>query len=113
MQTLLLIHGDESGWATMSEAQQGAAIGAYMAYTQALAAEGILRGGEQLMPAATGRILKGTTVLDGPYTETKEQLGGFYLLETPDLATAEAWAARCPALHHGATIELRPLVPRG
>jgi len=113
MQTLLLIHADETAWATLPKAERGSLMGAYMAYTQALLAEGVMRGGEQLLPARTARILRRGEVLDGPYAETREQLGGFYLLDTPDMASAEAWAARCPALEHGATIELRPLVMRG
>jgi hypothetical protein len=113
MQTLLLIHADEAAWAALPEAERGRLMGAYAAYSQALLAEGIMRSGARLTPAHSARILGRSAVLDGPYAETREQLGGFYLLETPDMATAEAWAARCPALEHGATVELRALAARG
>ncbi|HYZ15385.1 MAG TPA: YciI family protein, partial [Candidatus Acidoferrum sp.] len=50
-------------------------------------------------------------VIDGPFAETKEQLGGFYLIEAPDKETAVQWASRCPAITYGLTVEVRPVMP--
>jgi hypothetical protein len=85
---------------------------AYAAYTQAMQRAGVVRGGERLRPtseATTVRVNGGKTqVLDGPYAETKEQLGGFYLIEVPDLDAALSWAAKCPGASTG-TMEVRPI----
>jgi hypothetical protein len=73
---------------------------------------GVLANSNRLKPstaASTVRIADGKTkVLDGPYAETKEQLGGYYLIEVPDLDAALSWAARCPGANFG-TIEVRPI----
>ena len=75
--------------------------GAYRAYTQALTDAGVMAGGAALQPghaATTVRQHNGTrAVQDGPYAEAKEQLGGYYVIDVPDLDTALDWAARCPA----------------
>jgi hypothetical protein len=88
---------------------------AWGAYTQALIDAGVMRGGAALKSshsATTLRIVEGQRELhDGPYADTKEQLGGFYLIEVPDLDAALAWAARNPAAASGA-VEVRPLVER-
>jgi hypothetical protein len=88
---------------------------AWGAYTRALMEAGVMVGGAALMPshaATTLRIHDGQRELhDGPYADTKEQLGGFYLIEAEDLDAALAWAARNPAAAMGA-VEVRPLVPR-
>jgi hypothetical protein len=85
--------------------------GAYRAYTQALKEAGVMVGGAalQLPPAATTvRQRDGKRgVQDGPYAESKEQLGGYYVLDVPDLDTALQWASRCPAALTGA-VEVRP-----
>jgi hypothetical protein len=112
MQVMMMILGDEAAWAAMPAPAQAEVMGAYRAYVEALAAAGVMRGGERLRPATeamTLRVREGRmTVLDGPYAETKEQLGGFFLLEVPDMDAAAQWAARCPGAAHG-TIELRPV----
>ncbi len=114
MQVMLLIYGNEAAWVTMSEADKGAAFGAYMAYNAALREAGVMRGGEPLRPSATAQTVRlrdgAPQVLDGPYAETKEQLGGYYLIEVPDLETALHWAARCPGASYG-VIEVRPVMP--
>jgi hypothetical protein len=83
-----------------------------MAYTQAMKEAGVLRAGDALQPTSTAttvRVRDGKTqVLDGPYAEAKEQLGGYYMIETPDLDSALEWAARCPGAGHG-SIEVRPV----
>ncbi len=85
------------------------------AYTRALIEAGVLVGGEALHPSATATTLRvrdgGRDVQDGPYADTKEQLGGFYVIEVPDLDTALEWAARNPAASRGA-VEVRPVLTR-
>lgn len=87
---------------------------AYNAYSQALAEAGVMAGGAALHPSHTGttiRLQNGQRhVQDGPYADTKEQLGGFFLIDVPDLDAALDWAARCPAASNCA-VEVRPLVP--
>lgn len=89
---------------------------AYSAYSQALAEAGVAAGGAALHPshtATTIRIQNGQrNVQDGPYADTKEQIGGFFLIDVPDLDTAMDWAARCPAASNCA-VEVRPLLPMG
>ncbi len=113
MQYILLLHVDESGWTRLTKAQQEQGIAAYMAYSEALTKAGVLLGTNRLQPssaAATVRITDGKTqVLDGPYADSKEQLGGIYIIDVPDLDAALSWAARCPAAGHG-VVEVRPLV---
>lgn len=86
---------------------------AWGAYTRALMEAGIMVGGGALLPshtATTVRLRDGSRDLhDGPYAETKEQLGGFYILDVPDLDTALEWAARNPAASTDA-VEVRPLL---
>jgi hypothetical protein len=86
--------------------------GAYVAYTEAMKKAGVMVGADRLQPVATAttvRVANGkTTVLDGPYAETKEQLGGYYIVDVPDIDAALSWAARCPAASHGA-VEVRPI----
>lgn len=89
-------------------------MGAYQAYSQALAQAGIGRGGAGLLPPSTAtsvRVRGGKRMLqDGPFIETKEQLGGFFLIEVPSLDEALQWAARCPAASR-AGVEVRPVLP--
>src|ERR1700760_1859724 len=103
---------NQSGWSRMTEAEQQQGYAAYMAYTEALKKAGAYVGSNRLQPvssATTVKIANGKQqVLDGPYADAKEQLGGYYLVEAPDLDGAIAWAARCPGASHG-TIEVRPV----
>jgi hypothetical protein len=112
MQYMLLIHASEAGFAALSADQVEQALGAYAAYTEALKTAGVLVDSNRLQPIAattTVRVEGGKTqVLNGPYAETKEQLGGYYLIEAADLDAAIAWAARCPGASHGA-MEVRPV----
>ena len=114
MQYLLLIYGSEAAMAGRSPEDMKQTTAAYMAYAQAMGQAGILKGGERLKPTSTAtsvRVAKGKTeVLNGPYAETKEQLGGYFMIDVPDLDAALSWAARCPGAAHG-TIEVRPLWP--
>jgi hypothetical protein len=112
MQYMLLIHASEAGFAALPRDQVEQALGAYTAYSEALKKAGALIDSNRLQPiaaATTVRVANGKTqVLNGPYAETKEQLGGYYLIEAPNLDAAISWAARCPGASHG-TMEIRPV----
>ena len=114
MQYLLMIYGNEAGMLAASKEQSTQMLAAYTSYTEALQKAGVLRAAERLRPtteATTVRVKDSkTNVLDGPYADTKEQLGGFYLIDVPDLDAALSWAARCPGASHG-TMEVRPIWP--
>ncbi|HEV3044154.1 MAG TPA: YciI family protein [Roseiarcus sp.] len=112
MQYILLVHTSEAGFAAIPKDQLGEAMAAYGAYSEALKKAGAMVGSNRLQPIATAttvRVVNGKSqVLNGPYAETKEQLGGYFLIEAPDLDAAISWAARCPGASHGA-IEVRPV----
>ena len=112
MQYLLLIYGEESMFEKMTPEQQQQGAAAYMAYTEALKAAGVLTGSNRLRPTATATTVRPvngkTQVLDGPFADTKEQLGGYYLMDVPDLDAALSWAAKCPAASHG-SVEVRAI----
>jgi hypothetical protein len=114
MQVMLLIYNDEAAWDAMPEAERMACFGAYHAYSAALRDAGAMVAGDPLQPSAAAQTVTtrggAPVVLDGPYAETKEQLGGYYLIEVPDMEAAMRWAARCPGAALG-TIEVRPLLP--
>ena len=116
MEYMLLIHADPAGLQALREAERSTALAAYGAYTEALTKAGILRAGERLRSAdaaTTVRVRDGKTdVLNGPFIETREQLGGFYMIDVPDLDAALSWAARCPGASHGA-VEVRPVWAMG
>jgi hypothetical protein len=112
MQYLLMLYADETGWSKMTKTQQQQGVAAYAAYTEALKKAGVWKGSNRLQPisaATTVRVTDGKSqVLDGPYIDSKEQLGGYYLIDVPDLDSAISWASRCPGASHG-TIEVRPV----
>jgi hypothetical protein len=112
MQYILMLYSETDGWSRMTEAQQEQAMAAYTAYTEALKEAGVLTGVNRLQPGSTAttvRVANGKPqVLDGPFVDSKEQLGGYYIIDVPDLDSAISWAARCPGASHGA-IEVRPL----
>jgi hypothetical protein len=114
MQYLLMLYSDETGWSKMTPAEQEQGMAAYTAYTEALKKAGAHAGSNRLQPisaATTVRVANGKTqVLNGPYADSKEQLGGYYLIDAPDLDAAISWAARCPGASHG-VIEVRPIWP--
>jgi hypothetical protein len=116
MEYMILIYADEQLYADMPEAELAALMADYNRYTEEMHAAGVLRGGSELAPvhAATTVRLRGGQVVcsDGPFAETKEQLGGYMLIECANLDEAIKWAAKCPSATHG-SIELRPLVNNG
>ena len=111
MQYVLLIYGTEPTEEVPAD-QMSAELAGYDAFTQHLRDRGAMLGGEALQPTATAttiRVLDGRTIAtDGPFAETKETLGGFYLVEAADLDEAIAYAAMIPAATHG-SIEVRPI----
>lgn len=113
MKYLFLIYADENVEAQLSPAEMGTLMQRYAAYTRELEERGALRGGDPLEPtsAATSlRVRDGRTVLtDGPFAETKEQLGGFYLVDCASLDEALELAAKVPSAGFG-TIEVRPVL---
>jgi hypothetical protein len=115
MQYLLLCCVDEGRWATMPEAQKGQIMQEYSEFMQSIVTSGHYRASTKLQPssmATTVREHHGKRVTtDGPFAETKEQLGGYHLVECRDLDEALAIAGRIPTLRVGGSIEVRPVVP--
>lgn len=112
MNYLLLIYGVESEAASSDPAAARSLTDAYGAFTESISKSGVLRAGdalESVAMATTVRVRSGDTVVtDGPFAETKEQLGGYYLVECEDLDAAIAIAARIPGAAVG-SIEIRPI----
>ena len=113
MRYMLLIYTNEAEDINATQEQQMAVMEAYNAYTAEVQQSGALRAGEALHPTAmatTVRVRNGKTVTtDGPFAETKEQLGGFYMVECANLDEAIQWAAKIPGAK-GGSIEVRPIV---
>jgi hypothetical protein len=114
MQYLLLIYDNEKTFAKLSDAERGRIMKEYGEFTQGIVTSGHFRAGSQLQAtshATTLREKNGKVVtVDGPFAETKEQLGGYYLVECADLDEALGIAKRIPSVRSG-SIEVRPLVP--
>jgi hypothetical protein len=112
MQYLLLIYDDEKTWAQLPEAQTGKLIAEYNEFTAAVKTSGHMVGANRLQPVAnatTVRVRDGKAqITDGPFAETREQLGGYYLIEAKNLDEATAIAARIPSAKLG-SIEVRPI----
>lgn len=112
MQYMLLIYGEERMAESMPREQMTEVVNAYMAYTEALRDTKVLVASNRLRPTSAATSLRTPDgqiqVLDGPFAETKEQLGGYYLIDVPDLDAALSWAKRCPAARYG-TVEVRPI----
>lgn len=112
----LLIYDDETLWDRMEAAERDALMAEYQAFTAAIQASGHYRAGEPLLPTPTAtslRVRDGERLItDGPFAETREQLGGFYVIAAKDLDEAVAIAARIPSARHG-TIEIRPVPDLG
>jgi hypothetical protein len=112
MKYLLMIYANEKAFASFTPDEGKRAMQAYLAYTEALKNAGVYVGSDRLQPTSTATTVRTTNgktqVLNGPYTETKEQFGGYYMVDVADLDAALAWAARCPAAQHG-VVEVRPI----
>ena len=116
MRYLCLIYMDEKAHAGMSEQEMGAMMEAYGKYTEELEKSGAMLGGEALQPTETATTVqvrdRKTLTTDGPFAETKEQLGGFYMIEAKDLDEAISWASKIPGAADG-SIEVRPIMEFG
>jgi hypothetical protein len=112
MQYLLMIYSNEGDWARLTDSEREQGVAAYRAYTESLRKADIVLGMNRLQhtnAATTVRLVDGKPqVLDGPYSDSKEQLAGYFLIDVPDLDAAIAWAARCPGAAHG-IMEVRPV----
>ena len=112
MKYLLMIYTNEQQDAQRTPEEQEANMGEYFAFTNEIREAGVMLGGEALQPtttATTVRVRQGQTAsTDGPFAETKEQLGGYYLLDCENLDEAIKWAAKIPGAKEGC-IEIRPL----
>jgi hypothetical protein len=107
MQYLLTIWMEETDFEPTPEA-----MAPWKAFNDEAAAAGVLRGGSGLQPSTTATTVRGggeVVLTDGPFVETKEQLGGYYVVDCADLDEAIAWAKKVPAVLWGAAIEVRPL----
>jgi hypothetical protein len=113
MKYMLLIHDNEADWARMSESEVAPIMAEYRKLSEELRASGHFLAGAQLAPTSTAtsvRLRNGKRVVtDGPFAETREQLGGYFLVEAKDLDEAIGIAARIPSARFG-TVEVRPLV---
>ena len=113
MRYILMDYVNESGWPALTRAEQEHWLGAYRAYMEAMTKAGVLKTSSGLQPTAsatTVRVANGKTqVLDGPYADSKEQLGGFHIIDVADLDAAISWAARSPTALHG-VVEVRPVM---
>lgn len=114
MKYALFIYGNETAMEAASQSDTFQMSAAYGAYAGAMQKAGVIVGGERLRPsgaASTVRAANGKTkVMDGPCADTKEQLGGYFIIDVPDLDAALSWAARCPGASTG-VIEVRPIWP--
>jgi len=117
MQYLLLIYGDEAAgneqFERMSEEERNAMLGEWWRYTEELQSSGAYKAGEALQPTATGKTVRvqggERMVTDGPFAETKEQLGGFYLIDVESEDEALEWAAKMPS-HPNGCVEVRQVM---
>jgi hypothetical protein len=115
MQYVLMCYADEKGWNALTEAQRDAVMAEYGEWTQAIVRSGHYRASTKLSPTAAATTLREKNgrriTTDGPFAETREQLGGFHLVECRDLDEALAIAGRIPTLRVGCTVEVRPVEP--
>ena len=115
MKYMLLIYDREQDWLSLSDAEKGAIYAEYMQFSQDIRESGHYISGSQLHPIASATSVRirnnEQIVTDGPFAETHEQLGGYYLIEAKDLDEATAIASRIPSARFG-TIEIRPQVER-
>jgi hypothetical protein len=111
---MLLIYGDENAYADVSEADRDAEMAKWFSYTEEMRNAGVSQAGDALQPTGTATTVRNNggdepLVTDGPFAETKEQLGGYYMLDVANLDEAIKWAHKCPGARTG-TIELRPVM---
>jgi len=114
MHYMLLIYDDEKVWGKMSEQEMGAILQQYREFSDGIRKAGAFKAGNQLQPTSTATTVRSkngkTMTTDGPFAETKEQLGGYYMIEAKDLEEAIAIAGRIPSVRVGGSVEVRPIV---
>src|ERR1700675_3211486 len=112
MKYMLMAYVNEAAWPQMTKDQQEQVMAVHTASGESLTASVVLAGSTRCQPSSTAttvRLAQGKSqVLDGPFLESKEQLGGYFLIDVADLDAAISWAARCPATSHG-VVEVRPI----
>ena len=108
MRYMFMLYEDENGFHGMPEAEQMKIVGEHMAYSEALRGCGAMVEGAPLDHSRAARRIRGGRVENGPFTDSKEQLGGYYVIEAEDLDAALEWASKCPAATYG-RVEVRPL----
>jgi len=117
MRYMLLLYGDEKSRAKMSEQERGAIFKQFVEFTESIQKSGAYRAGDPLQPTSTAttvRMKNGKTITtDGPFAETKEQLGGYYIVDAKNLDEALSIAGRIPSVRIGGTIEVRPIMEIG
>ena len=113
MQYMLLIYGDQNGWQSRSEEENNQLMQDYYRFTEDLQKSGSMVGGDALEPTQTATTVRvrndETLTTDGPFAETKEQLGGYYIVDVSSLDEALEWAAKIPGAKHG-SVEVRPVM---
>jgi hypothetical protein len=114
MKYALLIAGDEKAAEAAPPEARDAMMQAFMDYGKEIEAAGVVRGMERLAPSSTATTVSGrtgsTVTTDGPFAETKEQLGGLFVIECADLDEAISWASKIPSISAGGTVEVRPIL---
>ena len=110
MRYMLLIYSPESIMANMNPTEQEGYMNEWFAYTADLQASGKMLAGDALQPVATATTVRGSIVSDGPFAETKEALGGFFMIEADSLDDAHAWARKMPSVAKGGAVEIRPIM---
>jgi hypothetical protein len=113
MKYILLIYGDEKVWESASQKEAEKIHAGHRLYGENMAKAGVIRGGAELKSTTTATSIRfknsqPTTTTDGPFAETKEQLGGYYVIEVDDLEQAIDWASQMPGMTNG-TVEIRPI----
>ena len=110
MKYLLLMYDDENN----PEGESPEELQKWFEYTEKLEKSGIMQGGEALKPSNTATTVRGKkdgfSTIDGPFAETKEQLGGFFILDAKDLDEATEWAGKMPHIERGGSVEIRPIM---
>ena len=109
MQFLFLLHGDEAAELALEPEERRAIIAQHMDYSRMLRGRGVLRGGDALEPSTAAAVVRDGIVSDGPFAETKEQLGGYYLVEVASRDEAVEYARQVPA-SPGLVVEVRPVI---
>jgi hypothetical protein len=113
MQYMLLIYNDPARQPAYGTPEFQETMNAFFSLNKTLTADGVLRAGEGLQGVDTARSVRAKAgkveTMDGPFAETREYLGGYYVIDVPDMATALTYAAQIPSVHYG-TVEVRPMM---